>query len=478
MIYLIVTTVIICSAYLVFRMLQLNHKLHTTTQELESLRISEQQLREQAQEKENKLQHVMEDPVTGLPIWSVFEEKLAHAVKESERYQYSFGVLFIDIDDFKMINDGLSYQAGDELLKEVGVRLKSCIRQVDSISRFTKDTFVVLLGQLAKPETAALVAQRMLQVLAESFQISGNELYVTAGIGITLCPADANDAASLLRNADHALHLAKEKGKHVHQFYQERMYEKSQRELALNTSLNQEFIYQEFIIYYQPITDKHSNAVVCMDALLHWQHPELGLIKSHELADLFEKQRKSNVMTEWLIENACRQFMQWKESGLNVELVGIPVCIKQLEHSHFIYRISQILQDLKFNPANLLLELTDGTPQISFDILEKAFNMLKYLGVKIAIEDFGTNAFSLRYLKTLSVDYVKINHALIDDVASNQQTRALIKSVLFLGQSMNMQVIVQGVESEAQVNTLKEIGCALMQGQFIGAPLTESEVKA
>lgn len=479
-IYLLTISVLIFISVTIAIRLHLNQiKLTSLSSQFEKLSESERHLRATSTEQESKLQHVFEDPVTQLPGWVVFEDRLTHSIRECERYQLNLGILLIDIDDFKVINDALSYEVGDVLLKEVAERIKSCTRQVDCVSRFTKDTFVVLLTQLSKPEMAALVAQRMLQALAEPFQILGNELYVTAGIGIALCPSDGNDATSLLRSADHALHLAKEKGKNSYQFYQERLHVKSQRELALYNSLNRDYIYREFIIYFQPVKNVINRNIICMDAMLHWQHAELGLITPEELFAIVERQRKLNVITEWLLENACRQYQQWHELGFKPEMVGVPISIKQLEHSQFIYRISQILQELKMNPQNVLLLLTDGAPQLSYDVLDKAFNMLKYIGVKLAIDDFGeTNSFTLRYLKSFNIDYIKINNLFVDDIVANQQTQKLVKSIEYLAQNFSIQVIAQGVRSNEQLEGLKSLGCFLMQGECIGAPLSENDVKS
>ncbi|RDI41821.1 putative bifunctional diguanylate cyclase/phosphodiesterase [Aquicella lusitana] len=425
---------------------------------------------------QNKLRFTLEDPVTGLSGWKLFEDRLNQNIKESERYQLTLGVMFVDINDFRMINDALGYEVGDALLRETAERLVACIRRVDSISRFTKDTFVILLTQLSKPETAAVVAQRILKSLAEPFQIRGQELYVTACIGISIYPVDGQDAETLLRGADYALHLAKEKGKHLYQFYQEKIYAKSQRELVLSTGLNKDSLFQEFALYYQPVVNITNESVFCMDTLLHWQHPELGLIGPDELFNYAEKNQKLNAISEWLFENACRQFLHWRSLGFYPEHIGIPVRLNQLESSQFIYRLSQLIQDLACNPEWILLEIQEGTNQLQFDVLEKAFNMLKFVGVKLAVQNFGKGTFSLQHLKDFPIHYLKLDPALIKDIDTNLQTQALAKSLIYLSTNMDMQVIIQGVESNQQMELLKKLGYSLMQGQLLGGPLSEHEV--
>lgn len=447
-----------------------------TESELKKIQESEQHSQEELSMLQAKLQQTFQDPITDLLGWELFEDRLNQAIKESERYQFTMGVLFVDIDDFKVINDALSYEVGDALLKEVARRLNACIRQVDSMSRFTKDTFVVLLAQLAKPETAAVAVQRMLQSLARPFQIHGHELYITACVGVSIYPTDGKDTASLLRSADHALHLAKEKGKHAYQFYQESMHAKSQRELMVYTGLSRESLFQEFTLYYQPIMNVTNETIVCMDALLYWQHPDLGLIRSQELFNYAEKQRKLNTITEWLLRNACKQFLYWRSLGFYPEHLGVPILVNQLENTQFIYQISQILQELDFKPEWLLLEIKETLSQFSFDALEKAFNMLKHMGVKIAIDNFGSGAFSLVYLKDFPVNYLKLDSTLIKDIDQNERSVALVQSLVSLAHRMAMEVIIQDVESQQQMTALTALECTLMQGQLLGEPLSEREV--
>lgn len=444
--------------------------------EINQSRQIQRQLKEEINTLQNKLRNTLTDPVTNLLSWQLFEDRINHTIKESERYQFTMGLMFVDIDNFKVINDALSYEMGDIVLREVAQRLAECIRQVDSVSRFAKDTFVILLAQLSKPETAAIVAQRILQALSQSFQINNQDLYLTACIGIALYPNDGLDTQSLLRNADHALHLAKKTGTNVCRFYEEKMHLQSQRELAIYNELRSQSIFQEFSLYYQPAIYMDDQSVFCMDAIIHWDHPVLGLISSQELYDYADKQRKLNALSGWLLQNACKQFLAWKQAGFKAELLGIPLSIKQLENSNFVYQLSHILQSIEFNPEWLLIEIKESFLQVSLDVLEKAFNMLTYLKVKIAIDDFGSASFSLRYLKNISIHYLKLDRSFIDGIVDDDRSKALIKSILYLAETMSMQVIVQGVENEQQVNLLKNLGCTIMQGPYLSDPISANDV--
>ena len=216
--------------------------------------------------------------------------------------------------------------------------------------------------------------------------------------------------------------------------------------------------------------------VVCIDALIHWQHPDLGLIRTSELFYHADKQRKLNSVTEWMIRNACQKFLSWRAMGFSPELIGVSLSIKQLENTQFIYNISRILSELQFNPTWLMLEIKENFSSISFDVLEKALNMLTYLGIKIAIDNFGAGSSSLNYLKNLNINYLKLDQAMIDDVMRNDRAKKILKSIIMLAHDIDMEVIVQGIETKEQANILKELGYSLMQGQLFGKLLLEQEV--
>lgn len=427
---------------------------------------------------ENKLQRSFEDPVTGLIGWEIFEDRLHQNISESARYHFNSGILAVDIDNFKMINNALSHEIGDLILKEVANRLASCTRQVDSLTRASEDTFIVLLAQLTKPEMASVVAQRMLQLLQQPFHIHDYELYITAGIGIAIYPTDGDNIEKLLASAQQALDLAKEKGTHIYQFYQAELQNKSRRELALHTSLSNESIFQTLVLYYQPILDQKNNILFCLDSLLHWQHPELGLINPAGLFNYAEKQRKLNVISEWMLRQACQQFVKWKNEENAPKYLGIPVMLHQLESTQFIYQISQILQELSLAPSSLLLAIKSGRSHLSYSVLQKSFNRLKYLGVKIAIDNFGLDSLALGHLKDIPINYLKLDPILITDVTQNPKAHDLLKSILDLAKNLSMEVIAQGVETKDQAKILKELGCFLLEGHFVAPALPAEKLFA
>ncbi len=445
----------------------------------EQLRQSEQakqELQNHFALLEGKLYSSMKDPVTQLLSWQLFEDRFNQSIKESARYELTMGILYVDINSFNIMSDALGNQIGDALLEKMARRLESCVRQVDTIARVTKDIFVIVLTQLGKPDMSAIVAQRILQSMLEPFQIEEHSLYVTVSIGIATYPIDGQEAATLLHHADCALQTAKQKGKQNYYFYQEKNNISSQRKLSLITGLQRETFIQELTIYYQPTMNVKDENVFCMDALPYWQHPELGCVMPDEIFFYAEKQNKLNIMTEWLLRHACRQFLSWRSLGFMPAYLGIPLSITQLKNTQFIYHISQILKELQFQPEWLILEIQNEQSSLSFDVIEKAVNRLKYLKIKLALTHFGAGGFSLNYLKKLGLDFLKFDQTMIDDIQDNQQTMILVRSLILMGEQLAIEFIAQGVESNEQVIKLRDCGCSLMQGKCFGEALPEKEV--
>lgn len=466
----------IMASICVFQLKKARNQLMSKNSALASAEQHEQQLQQAIAQVKNELHYAKRDPITHLPTSLIFEDRLQQQIKESNRNQITLGMLMIAIDDFAIIANSLGVEVGNELLSQVAKRLETCIRQVDTVSRYHENIFVVLLTQLAKADTAALVAQRILQVLIEPFSVKQHELYITAGIGIAIYPSDGQDPLTLMHNAEHALSLAKSKGTNIYQFYQEKVHINSKRELALSTYLKRDSLYNELIIFYQPILNVQTETVFCMDATVCWQHPELGLISYDELSQYTARQHKLNQITIWLLQAAGKQFLHWHSLGFQPEYLGLQVSLNQLEDSHFIYRISQILQELKFKPEWLILEIKESSNQLSFEIIEKAVNMLQYIGVKLAIDNFGSNSFAFSYLKNIKINFLKLDHSFVDDIEYNSQSIIIIKSLISMTNDMAIQVIAQDVDTDQQAYALQNLGCFLLQGRLFSPPIRENEV--
>jgi diguanylate cyclase (GGDEF)-like protein len=419
--------------------------------------------------------NVLVDPITQLPSFKVFEDRLQQTLHQSVRHKLIFAVLYLDIDDFKVINNVLGYEAGDILLKETVNRLAPCIRKVDSMTHITNDSFAFILPQLSKAETAAYVAQRLLDAIAQPFTILENELFITASIGITIYPIDGVELPQLLKNADIALHQAKSRGRNIFQFYHEDMYALSHRELLLNSCLRSDSIYQEFLLYYQPIVNVNTKEIIAMEALLRWQHPELGLVPPQDFLRLAENNNRINPIGDWVLRNACQQFMDWNAQGFHLRHVAVNVSLKQLENSNFTYRISQILQELKMEASNLMLEVSESVLLPKLNLVEKTLHMLKHLGVQIGIDDFGTGYLSLQHLRRFPVNCLKIDNVLVKEMVIDSESEAITRTIVSLASSLRLETVAEGVETEKQKQMLKDFGCVLMQGYLFCRPLLPKE---
>jgi diguanylate cyclase (GGDEF)-like protein len=428
--------------------------------------------------KKSSMYSLLKDPLTELPSRQLFEDRLLQTIHQSQRYHLTFAVMYLDLDGFKLINDALGHDVGDELLKQVAIRLQTSIRQVDSIGRFGGDEFVFVLPQLTKAESAAYVAQRFLDVISQPFIVREQELFITASIGIAAYPSDGEDIQTLLKNADNAVHQAKLRGRNTYQFYREEMHALSRRELILNSSLRGASIYNDFSLFYQKQFNVESNSVVALDVLLHWHHPDFGLISLQEFLRLAENSGKILVIGEWMLRTALQQLQKWKTQKLPFDRVAITVSLRQLENPHFAYKISQLLQEFNLDSTCLILKISEDVLLAKFDLIEKALYMLKHLGVQIAIDEFGTGHLALQQLKRFPIDYIKLGSMLVKDVTVNKESEAIVKMIMALAKSLNITVIAEGVDSEKQKQLLNQLDCHIMQGHLFGDPCRAMELAA
>lgn len=456
---------------------QLKAQLAASESELKRVSMSEQASKHAFSALQKQLHHAIEDPVTHLLGWELFADRLQQNLQECIRYQLTMSILIVDINDFAVINNALGQAMGDAVLSAIASCLQTSIRKVDSVSRYKKDIFAVLLPKINKPEAAAIVAQRLLQSLAEPIQVNDQTVYVTANIGISIYPTDGDNAAALLQRAEDALQVAKQHGQQHYQFYHQPTHVNSEREYLISMGLKNESLFSELQIHYQPIMDVGRKQIFCVDAVLYWHHPVLGVIEPNELQDHITRQGNENKITEWLLRHACQQFKHWRALGFEPGLLGVTFSIKHLQNSQFIYHISQVLKEYDFKPEWLLVEMVSHSPQHELEMLEKTINMLQYLKVKLAINDFCAIPLSIHYLKKFPVHYAKIDPSCITDIEQSQQTKAFVEGMLFLARSLGIQLIVQGIQSEQQVAILSSLGCRFMQGHFVGASLPEQSVE-
>ncbi len=475
--------IIIALAFYSLRCFYQIKKINQQSQALQEQLTKEQEkqriLNEEVIALQQQVSHdVLTDPLTGLPSRKIFEDHLVLTVNQSVRHQLTFSVMFLDLDGFKIINDALGYDKGDQLLKEIATRLKNCVRQVDTMSRFAGDEFVFIFSQINKAETAAYIAKRLLDAIAEPLMIGDQELFVTASIGIAVFPNDGNDGKTLLKNADIALHQAKLEGHHTYQFFREEMHALSRRELLLSASLCNPATFHDFTLSYRPRINVETKKVVCMEAILHWQHPEFGSVTFEELSKLAEKNNSIMAINEWILKTACHDLLQWRENGFQLQEIAMPISLKQFENSHFIQKISNMLQDTHLDAGNLIFEVLESSLLTKIELVEKMLHMVKRLGVKIAINNFSASQLQLQQLRHLAIDIFKIDHALVFDITTNKESEAIVKTIIALANSLQLVVVADGIEDVTQKNALLALGCKIMQGDLFSREVSAREFTA
>jgi PAS domain S-box-containing protein len=423
------------------------------------------------------------DALTGLPNRTFYWEILSRAVIYAKRHKQVMGTLFVDLDSFKCINDTLGHSSGDELLRIVAERLTKCVRKTDyvarleeermpdTVSRFGGDEFIILLSEIREGGDAARVARRILDVLSRPFFISGREVFISASIGISLFPADGEDAEELLKNADVAMYAAKEQGKNMYLFYASSMNAASQKRLCMESELRKAIDCNEFIVQYQPRYDIRNNTIVCMEALVRWNRPDRGVMLPEDFMHLAEETGMIIPLGEMVLKNACRQAAIWVSESPRPVPVAVNLSARQCE-DRFKERIDVILAETGLTPGFLELEITESA--IMHDP-QKAISMLQEWqsrGIRVSIDDFGTGYSSLNQLSKLPVKALKISRSFVVNILEDA---AIVKAVVAMAHHLGLRVIADGVETKEQLAMLHSLGCDEAQGPYFCKPLSEGE---
>jgi diguanylate cyclase (GGDEF)-like protein len=396
---------------------------------------------------------------------------LGHTIQQAERNHASFALLSLDLDDFKTINDSLGHSLGDQLLIALGQRLQGLLPQQDAIARIGGDEFAILVETLEGDPGVDLLAQRVIDRLAEPFVLDGQNLYASACIGIALYPADGTHAETLQSHADAALHRAKEHGRGVLRFFSPEMSSRAKERLALEADLRLALERGELQLHYQPQVDLISGQIVGLEALLRWTHPERGAVSPAEFIPLAEESGLVIRLGDWVLHEACRQIKYWTESGMAPRQTSVNVSAVQLSRGLLVESVKRALDDTGIAPEQLELEITESFVMADREQSFRALAELKALGVRLSIDDFGTGYSSLAYLQQLAVHKLKIDLSFVRDMTSNSGNAAIVKAVIALGHSLGLEIIAEGVEEAGQARYLRSLQCDVMQGYLISHPL-------
>lgn len=431
----------------------------------------------QRKETEKQLEYrAYYDSLTGLPNRLLFRDRLVNSLGQARRNRVGLAVMYLDVDHFKLINDGLGHSFGDALLADIAKRLEGSLRASDTISRIGGDEFSILLPEVTSAEGVAGVARKILDSLVEPFRVDGHDLFVTASIGISCFPTDGDDVETLLKCADAAMYRAKELGRNQAQLFTASMNERYVRRLALEQHLHHAVERDQLELWYQPIYDRARRRIVSVESLLRWRDPRRGMVQPAEFIQLAEETGLIIPIGEWALRTACMQLRRWQDEGLPALRVAVNISAVQLQQRGLVDVVRAALEESGIAPETLQLEITESAAMQNFELTMSVLQELRTMGVSVAVDDFGTGQSSLIYLKHFPIDTVKIDKEFLRDVTSDETAAAIVSYVINLAHTLQLRVVAEGVETEDQYTFLRHYGCDLMQGYLFSKPLPASQV--
>jgi diguanylate cyclase (GGDEF)-like protein len=412
------------------------------------------------------------DALTGLPNRNLLHDRLRQAVY-SQRASRAIAVVFMDLDHFKFVNDSLGHSTGDLLLKAMAERLRTVLREGDTVGRVGGDEFVLILNDQSNEEIIYRAMQRISAKVSEPITIEGKELYVTSSAGISIYPQDGRDVDTLLKNADAAMYRAKDHGRSNFQFYTSEMNERVNERLALENALRRALERHELALHYQQKVNLKTGQIVGAEALVRWMHPEWGLVRPARFIPLAEETGLIVSIGEWVLREACRQSRAWIDAGLDPGVVSVNLSVRQFRQEGLVRSVDRILHETGLEPAQLEMELTESMVMHNVDAAIAILQGLKQLGVALSVDDFGTGYSSLSYLKDLPIDALKIDRSFVRDIGGGEEAEdgVLAQAIISLGHSLHLKVIAEGVETDAQMRFLRRQGCDEVQGFYYGEPV-------
>ena len=418
------------------------------------------------------------DALTGLPNRNLIQDRIQQAIARSNRSGGKFAVMFLDLDKFKIINDSIGHSAGDLLLRLVAERVLACLREEDTVGRQGGDEFIVLLASLSAAEDSALVAQKILGALSAPFTANGQDLHTGVSIGIAVYPQDGSDVETLLKNSDAAMYCAKDAGRGNYQFFTQAMNEIAAERLLLEGSLYQAIERSELLLHYQPLVDMAAGTIVAAEALVRWNHPQLGLVGPSRFIPVAEESGLIVPLGEWVLRQACNQLAQWRKQGIQLQRMVVNLSPRQFRQKHLVHTFSRVLDETGIDPSWLGLEITENVimenPEVSIGILRQ----LKALGIELSLDDFGTGYSSLSYLKRFPIDKLKIDQSFVHDLTADADDEAMVSAIIVMAHQLKIRVVAEGVETEAQLAFLRDRGCDEYQGYHFSRPLPADQLYA
>ncbi|MDO8706345.1 MAG: EAL domain-containing protein [Sulfuricaulis sp.] len=450
----------------------------------------------EARKYQEQLEHQANyDLLTELPNRNLLQDRMQQAVAQAQRHKNIVAVALLGIDNFKYVNESLGHDAGDEVLKQVAMRIKDCVRTTDTVARLASDEFVLVLSGIANEDNIPKVLQRVVEALTSRPQVTetlnkvlstvsrpmmleGREVDITCSIGVSLYPHDGNEADSLLRSADAAMHRAKELGRNNFQFYTTELNARLGDRLALQTMLRHALVRDEFLLYYQPKVDLESGRVSGAEALLRWNSPDRGMIPPVEFISALEDSGLILDVGKWIIEKAVAQHAEWRKSNPQAPRIAVNISQIQLAQKNFVMMIEEIVNKNGREACGLDIEITESLIMKDIEVNTVKLKAIQELGVGIAIDDFGTGYSSFSYLATLPIDALKIDRSFIINIANNSDHRTIVSTIISLAHLMKHKVIAEGIDTQEQADLLHRLGCDVIQGYYFSRPVPANEFEA
>ena len=437
-----------------------------------------QDITEQMRSKDEIRQLAFYDTLSGLPNRTLFFDRLEQTMARAARDGDMVALLFLDLDQFKRINDTLGHATGDRLLVDVARRLQKCVRGSDTVARLGGDEFVIILSALRHQQDVAGAARHLLEVLADPYEFEGREVFCTASIGIALFPTDGTTTELLIKNADMAMYQAKDRGRNIYQFFSEQMNRQALERLEMETALRRALQRNELFLVYQPQLDLQSGRTTGVEALLRWRHPKDGLISPSRFIPLAEETGLIFAIGEWVLRTACAQAKAWQTAGFAPLTMAVNLSGHQLKQPNLIDMIESVLSSTGLDPQWLELELTESSIMVNAVSTIETLTDIKVRGIRLAVDDFGTGYSSLNYLKNFPIDRIKIAQDFVRDIPGDVDDCAIVKAVIALAETLNLRLIAEGVETREQVDFLFDHRCREMQGFYFARPLPADEFLA